>query len=265
MTKFEALFRRPGPMIGMVHLGPLPGAPAYGGRLEPVATRALREAGTLAEEGFDGILVENFGDSPFLPGSVGPETVASMAAITQRIVDAMEVPVGVNVLRNDARAALAVAVATGARFIRVNVHTGACATDQGVLEGRAWETLRERSRLRADVLVFADVLVKHGSPLGPVDPHHAARDAVERGRADALLVTGPATGAAPGARMLNEVKEAVPATPVLVASGLTPENASFLMQIADGAVVGSSLKRGGRADGAVDRRRARRLLRAARA
>lgn len=261
---FLDLFAGHRPLLGMIHLPPLPGAPRYGGGVAAVTKRALRDAAVLAEEGFDGLVVENYGDAPFLPGAVGPETTAAMAVIVARIVADTPLPVGVNVLRNDARAALAVATAAGADFLRVNVHVGATVTDQGLIEGRAFETLRERARLGAEVAILADVLVKHGAPLGEADPARAARDAVRRGLADALLVTGAATGAAADAEVLRTVKEAVPGTPVLVASGLDPKNAAALLPIADGAIVGTALKRGNDPEAPVDRMRARRLVRACR-
>jgi len=260
------IFKATRPLIGVVHLPPLPGAPRHAGGsgLAKIARCVERDARVLEEEGFDGVLLENFGDAPFLPGPVGPETVASMAVLLDLVVRAVRVPVGVNVLRNDARSALALCVATGARFFRVNVHTGVTATDQGLVEGRAWETLRERKRLGSDAALMADVLVKHGAPLGPADPAGAARDAVSRGLADALLVTGTATGAAVDEEVLRAVRQAVPGTPVLLASGLDPKNAARLFPLADGALVGTSVKRGGVPGGSVDRGRARRLVTACR-
>lgn len=259
---FATIFPDRPPLIGMVHLLPLPGAPRYGGDPAAVLERALADARALASAGYDGLLVENYGDVPFFRDAVGPETVAAMAVIVARVAGETGLPVGVNVLRNDARAALAVAVASGARFVRVNVHTGATATDQGVIEGRAAETLRERARLRADVAILADVLVKHGAPIGPSDPALVARDATERGLADALLVTGVATGAPADAGRLKAVRAAVPGTPVLVASGLTPENAPSLLPHADGAIAGTFPKVDGVTEAPVDPARAAALARA---
>ncbi len=185
-----------------------------------------------------------------------------MTRIAGHLVDTTGLPVGINVLRNDAAAALAIAVAVGARMIRVNVHTGATATDQGIICGRAHETLRERARLGAEVAILADVLVKHGEPIGPANPTLAAQDLVERGLADAVLVTGAATGRPVDAERLQTVKAAVPLTPVLIASGLTAASARELLPHADGAIVGTSIKRGGRPGNAVDRSRARRLVQA---
>src|SRR5437764_8017935 len=137
----QALFPRRPAIVGMVHLLPLPGSPRWAGSLEEVLRRAVEDARALAEGGVDGVMVENFGDTPFYPEQVPPETVAAMTRAARAVVEAVGVPVGVNVLRNDAAAALGIAVAVGARFIRVNVHTGAMWTDQGLLQGRAHETI----------------------------------------------------------------------------------------------------------------------------
>jgi membrane complex biogenesis BtpA family protein len=164
------------------------------------------------------------------------------------------------VLRNDSIAALAVAVATGAAFIRVNVHTGAMVTDQGIIEGNAAETLRRRARMAPDVAIFADHLVKHASPLAPVDEVQSARDLRLRGLADAVVISGSETGVAPDFARLAKVRQSIDA-PILIGSGLTAENAVMLGD-ADGAIVGTALKRDGRVEAAVDAHRVERLVRA---
>jgi len=262
MNGFEELFPDKKPLIGMIHLLPLPGSPRYGGDPREVERRAIEDARALAGAGFDGLIVENFGDAPFLPGQVGPETCAVMTSLVLSVVTATRLPVGVNVLRNDALTALAIANATGARFIRVNVHTGATATDQGVIEGRAHETLRERRRLGADVAILADILVKHGRPLGTDDPALAAKDAVHRGLADALVITGHSTGAGTDPALLDAAKSAVPDSPVLIGSGLSEDNVVTLAPRADGAIVGTSVKLGGITTEPVDPECAGRLARA---
>lgn len=252
------------PVVGMVHLRPLPGSPRWAGSMDTVVQRALDDAGALADGGVDGILVENYLDSPFHPAAVPPETVAAMSVAVERVVRAVDVPVGVNVLRNDAAAALGVAAAAGARFIRVNVHTGVMVGDQGWLEGRAHETLRTRRRLELRTAILADVLVKHAAPPSPVDPAAAARDTWHRGLADVLVVTGPETGASAAPDRVRAVKQAVPEAPVWIGSGVTPENAAELLRLADGAIVGSALQRDGRAGAGVERDRVERLVRAVR-
>ncbi len=259
----SAIWPAGAPLVGMVHLAPLPGSPAWGGSMRATLERAMRDGEALAEAGFDALLIENFNDTPFHKDEVPPETVAAMAVVTGALVESTELPIGVNVLRNDARAALAVAAATGARFMRVNVHTGAMWTDQGLVEGHADRTLRERARLGADVAILADVLVKHATPPPGVTLTATARDTWERGMADAIVVTGPATGGATDLEQVRLVRSVAAPAPVFVGSGVTPETVAEVLALADGAIVGTWLGRGGRAGTGVDPDRARTLARAA--
>lgn len=249
-------------VIGMVHLQPLPGAPDWAGSMEAVLDRARRDASALHEGGVNALLVENYGDLPFHK-TVAAETVAGMTAAVLAVRAATDRPVGVNVLRNHAAAALAVAAATGARFIRVNIHTGGMFTDQGWIEGCAADTVRLRGRIAPDVAILADVQVKHALPIPGTTVGGAARDAVERGRADAVIVSGPATGEPTSLQDVRAAAAAVPGTPVLVGSGVTEETVRATLDIAAGVIVGSSLEVGQVAGGPVDIERVRRLVAAA--
>ena len=253
------------PLVGMVHLPPLPGAPDWAGPLERVLERAREDARHLEEAGFDGILVENFGDRPFHPGAVPPETVAALAVAVDRIRATTSLRVGVNVLRNDAGAALGIAAATGASYIRVNVHAGTMHTDQGLLEGEAHRTLRRRKELGLSTGILADVFVKHAVPPVGWTLEEAARDTCHRGGADVLLVSGSGTGEAPEGEAVRQVRDAVPDAPIWLASGLTPENASTLAPSAHGAIVGSSVQWDGTARAGVDPARAGALVAALKA
>jgi len=188
-------------------------------------------------------VIENYGDKPFTRGRVEAETIASMTRVIVEIAREVKLPFGVNVLRNDALSALGIASATGAAFIRVNVHAGAMVTDQGIIEGDAYSTMRKRASLAPDVFVFADYLVKHATPLGEMSP----KDLRERGLADALIVTGAETGAAADPSRLGDVRTTVADAPLLLGSGLTADNASLFAD-ADGAIVGTSLKTNGVVD-----------------
>lgn len=251
-------------VIGMVHLGPLPGSARWAGDMEALARAALRDATAMAEGGVAALLVENFGDAPFTGGRVGPETVAAMATLAREVARAVALPLGVNVLRSDGLAALAVAVAAGARFIRVNVHVGAVVTDQGLIQGGAHDLLRARRLLGADVRILADVQTKHGAPLAAVSIEQEARDCVERGLADGLIVSGAATGEPTALGDLKRVRDAVSGVPLLVGSGATAETAADLLAVADGLIVGTSVKRDGVVGNPVDAARVRRLVEAAR-
>lgn len=231
-------------IIGVLHLPPLPGAPKYENNLRDIIEAAREDTMRLAGGGVDAVLVENYGDAPFQK-TTGPETVASMTRIISDVQDHVDLPLGVNVLRNDPISALSIAHATRASFIRVNVLVGAVATDQGVIEGMPRRVIRLRRELGDDTSILADVFVKHGQALWTSDIGEAARDTVERGLADAVIVTGPRTGAPPTTRSLNRVRRAVDA-PVYVGSGCTPKNIKELLQYADGAIVGTCLKQDGR-------------------
>ncbi len=267
MRSFVDLFGGVKPILGMIHLRALPGSPR-GGTLEAARDAARRDAETLTSAGIDGLIVENFGDAPFAKERVPPVTIAAMAVLCREIRSDHNVPLGVNVLRNDAEAALAIATVCGADFIRVNVHIGAVVADQGILEGRARETLLLRKALGSSVLVFADVRVKHARPLGgsaddPAGIVNEAKDAARRGGADALIVSGAATGSAADPSEVRRVKQALPDVPVLVGSGVTAANVESFWPWADGMIVGSALKESGDPLRPVDPVRARSLLDAA--
>lgn len=258
------IFKTPNPIIGVVHLLPLPTSPRWGGSLKAVIDRAEQEAVALASGGVDGIIVENFFDAPFTKDQVDPSVISSMSLIVQRLMQMVTIPIGINVLRNDAQSAMAIATCTQAQFIRVNVLTGVMATDQGLIEGRAHELLRYRRELGSDVKILADVLVKHARPLSSPNLTVAVQDTIERGLADAIILSGWATGSPPDLEDLELAKAAANDTPVFIGSGADWENISTLMQAADGVIACSSLKRRGRRDQPVDPIRVSRFVEAAR-
>lgn len=231
----------------------------YGGSMRAIVDAALRDARALREGGCDAIAFENFGDRPFFKDRVPPETVAALTRVIVEVVAEVAMPFGVNVLRNDAGSAIAIAAATGAAFIRVNVHTGAMLSDQGIIEGRAAETLRKRGALAPEVLIFADHMVKHAAPLAAIDEAQAAKDLRHRGLADALIVSGAETGAEPDRGRFARVRETLTDTPILIGSGLTEANADTFAD-AEAAIVGTSIKIDGRVDAPVDPDRVKRLV-----
>lgn len=257
-TSFETRFARRA-VFGMIHLRALPGAPLFVSLAE-VLDLAMRDARALRDGGCDGFVVENFGDRPFTRGRVEAETVAAMTRVIMELAREVQLPFGVNVLRNDASSALAIAAATGASFIRINVHTGAMVTDRGVIEGDAYATLRKRVTLAPGLPIFADHLVKHASPLGPADPVQSAKDLRLRGLADALIVSGAETGAPADASRLQALRSALDDAPLLLGSGLSEENGGAFAE-ADGAIVGTSIKQDGQVDAPVDRARVERVVR----
>jgi membrane complex biogenesis BtpA family protein len=246
-------------VIGMVHVGALPGAPRFGGSMDAVIESALRDARALREGGCDAMAFENFGDRPFFKESVPAETIAGLTRVIAEVVDEVKLPFGVNVLRNDAASAIAIAAATGASFIRVNIHTGAMLTDQGIIEGRAAETLRKRAALCPDVLIFADHMVKHATPIAATDEVQAAKDLRHRGFADGIIISGLETGAEADHASFALVRDALSDAPILIGSGLSEKNAASFAT-ADGAIVGTSIKIDGRLEAPVDPDRVARLV-----
>lgn len=250
------------PIIAPIVLLPLPGSPRYGGNMAAVIDRAITDLRALEACGVDGLSLENMGDAPFFTTEAPPETVASYAAVAAEVRRQTALPFGVNVLRNCSRASLAIAHACGGSFIRVNVLTEAYVTDQGVIEGTAAELMRVRRLIAADdVAVFADIQVKHAAPLLARSIEEAALDAVERGLADALIVTGSRTGSAASAEDVRRVRSV---GPTLIGSGLTAESAPTLLPHADGAIVATTFRVNGDLYNAVDPARVRNFMDVAR-
>lgn len=249
------------PVIGMVHLSPLPESPRYDGNWSAVQARALADAAALVEGGVQALMIENFGDVPFEPGSVSSATVAHLTAIAARIRDRYGIPLGINVLRNDGLSALAVAQATGAQFIRVNILHGARLTDQGIIQGIAHDLLRARAARRAhDIRILADVNVKHSAALVHRSVAEEVHDLIERAGADAVIVTGHGTGLAADVAELQAVRRAAHSVPVLIGSGVTADGLGQYWPNADGFIVGTSLKQDGRSTSPVDRVRVQALM-----
>jgi uncharacterized protein len=260
----KQVFKTDRPVIGVVHLLPLPTSPRWAGNLKAVMDRAEQEAVALASGGVDGIMVENFFDAPFTKNQVDPAVVSAMTLVVQGLNNLVTIPIGLNVLRNDAHSAIAIASCVDAQFIRVNVLTGVMATDQGLIEGDAHQLLRYRRALGSDVKILADVLVKHARPLGTPNLTVAVQDTIERGLADGVILSGWATGSPPSLEDLELAKDAARDTPVFIGSGASWDNIGTLMQAADGVIVSSSLKRQGKRDQSIDPTRVSQFVEAVR-
>jgi len=245
-------FKTDRPIIGVVHLLPLPTSPRWGGSLKAVVDRAEQEATALASGGVDGIIVENFFDAPFPKDCVDPAVVSAMTLVVNRLMHLVTLPIGINVLRNDARSAMAIATCTNAHFIRVNVLTGVMVTDQGVIEGQAHDLMRYRRELGSEVKILADVLVKHARPLGSPNLTTAVQETIERGLADGVILSGWATGSPPSLEDLELATAAAKGTPVFIGSGANWENIPQLIQAVDGVIVSSALKRKGQIQQPID-------------
>ncbi|NEP70778.1 MULTISPECIES: photosystem I biogenesis protein BtpA [Okeania] len=248
----KQIFKTRHPIIGVVHLQPLPTSPRWGGDLQAIISRAEREATALASGGVDGIIVENFFDAPFVKDQVDPAVVSAMTLLVQKIMNLVSLPIGINVLRNDGQSAMAIASCVQAQFIRVNVLTGVMSTDQGLIEGKAHQLLRYRRELGSDVKIFADVLVKHAQPLGEPNLTTVVQETIERGLADGIILSGWTTGSPPTLEDLKLASAAASDTPIFIGSGANWNNISTLMPAVDGVIVSSSLKRHGQIDQPID-------------
>jgi len=260
---FSILFPKGKPIIGMIHLLPLPGSPRYGGDIEAIYKQAEWEADALAQAGIDAFIVENFNDEPYLISEPLPEQLALMAGITSMVSRKANVPVGVNVQFNAWQAEMAIAHACGANFIRVEVFVDTVLMAQGTVQPCSAQLTRYRQQLDGwGVQLWADIQTKYTTNIISQPLTQSAIDAQNAG-ADALIVTGSATGQATPLEAVAEAKLVVD-IPVLVGSGTTIDNVQKVLATADGAIVGSSLKEGGMAENRISQEATAAFMRAAR-
>jgi len=245
----------------MVHLKALPGSPRFGQNLEAIYERALREASALEAAGVSALIVENFGDEPHQIGNLDAVPVALMTAVLARVVESVAIPVGVNVQFNAWEQEIALAYACGADFMRTEVFVDTVVMAQGIVHPCCAKLTRMRKQLEAHVQIWADIQTKYTQNLVPQPLTQSAKDAVDAG-ADALIVTGAATGAATPLDQVADVK-AVVQLPVLVGSGTNLKNVNDVLDVADGAIVGSALKKGGSAWNEVSLEASQAFMRAA--
>ncbi len=237
----------------MVHLKALPGAPSFNGSMNEIIDRAVEDATTLKAGGIDAIMVENFFDIPFTRGRVEAETIAAMTVAINEVKKATALPIGVNVLRNDGLSAIAIAKATKASFIRVNVLASARLTDQGIIEGIAYELTRLRKAIYGeDIAILADLDVKHSAPIAPFSVELEAEELVGRSGAAALIITGATTGRSANCDLASQVTSCCN-VPVIIGSGINKDNIKeYLDSQVTNFIVGTSLKVDGKIENPVD-------------
>jgi uncharacterized protein len=237
----------------MIHLPALVGSPQSGGSWAGIENAVLADTEALVTGGVDALMLDNFGDAPFYPRRVPAETIAQMTALAGLVKSKTDLPLGINVLRNDGQGALAVALAVNAAFIRVNIFCGARVTDQGVIQGIAHELLRDRVRLKAErIAILADVDVKHSAPLANVPLEQDVADLIERGGADGVIVTGRGTSHVASPADVKQIQNLAGDVPVLVGSGVSKEAVQDFLPAAAGFIVGSAFKHDGKANNPVD-------------
>lgn len=265
-NQLKNIFNISKPVIGVLHLLPLPGSPNYQGEsIDQLVEYTLTDLDAYINGGIDGLIVENMGDNPFLkPSDIGPETISFMSVIANEVVKRAKkwhLPVGIHCLANYAIGSIAIASASKAQFVRVNQWVNAYIADEGYIEGEAGKALRFRTNINAQsIVIFADVHVKHGSHSIVADRSIAeqARDAIFSG-ADALISSGFRTGDPPQIATIEEIKS-ISNTPVIAGSGVAYNNVNQIMSVADGAIIGTFFKQEGILSNPVDTNRVRSLM-----
>lgn len=258
---FKTLFGGKKPIIGMIHLPALPGAPRYGGSMAEIERAAMQDLEALTAGGADAAIIENFGDVPYDP-HMSVTSFAAMCAVASRVKEKAGIPIGVNVQYNCYEYEWALAYAIGAQFIRVEAFVENRVGTHGVVLSAAPALMRQKAMFPSDTLIFADINTKHTMPLHDQPLSLSVHEAVDSG-ADALIVTGVLTGVNPTKEDLLEIKGSSHGVPVLLGSGINNKNAAGFFSAADGAIVGSSLKIDGIVENRVDAERVRDFVKAA--
>lgn len=251
-TEVRDMFGSDRAIMGMIHLPPLPGAPNYGGNMNDVIEHALIDAETLAKNGVNSMIIENLGDYPYYPETTECETVAAMTRVALEIRKRYDMPLGINILRNSWRAAIAVASLAECQYIRLNILTDAYVTDQGIITGAAHLAARYRKAIGADnIKFFADIYSKHGGPIVRRDLAIVAGEMAHRAMADAIIISEGDSSIAPPLEKIEKVRNAVPNTPIFLGSGMTLATVDVLRH-ADGTVFGYGTKPSGDMNDPVD-------------
>ncbi|MFL2648189.1 MAG: BtpA/SgcQ family protein [Candidatus Actinomarinales bacterium] len=230
-------------VYGVVHLKSLPGSPGNYLTLDEIIELAQEDVNSLVFGGVDGLIIENFGDVPFTKDNVSKRTIASFTKVVENIEYDREIKVGINVLRNDGIAALSIAEATNADFVRINVLNNVMMyTDQGIIEGKAHEIAEFKNTLNKEIDIYADVFVKHAVPPEGSKIENHTEELIERAGADVVIVTGDGTGHQINIEDLSKVRDIVPQGRLAIGSGVNEENVDDYVGLADILIVGTSFK-----------------------
>ena len=230
-------------VYGVVHLKSLPGSPGNYLTLDEIIELAQEDVNSLVFGGVDGLIIENFGDVPFTKDNVSKRTIASFTKVVENIEYDREIKVGINVLRNDGIAALSIAEATNADFVRINVLNNVMMyTDQGIIEGKAHEIAEFKNTLNKEIDIYADVFVKHAVPPEGSKIENHTEELIERAGADVVIVTGDGTGHQIDIEDLSKVRDIVPQGRLAIGSGVNEENVDDYVDLADILIVGTSFK-----------------------
>ena len=240
-------------IYGVVHLKALPGSPSNSTELDEITKLAQKDVDNLYTAGVDGIVIENFGDVPFVKNDISKRTLASFTSVVQNLEINSDLKVGINVLRNDGIAALSIAEATNSDFVRINVLNNVMMfTDQGIIEGQANEIAEFKKNLNNNIEIYADVFVKHAVPPEGSKIENHAEELIKRAGADFVIVTGDGTGHEINMDDLSKVREIVPDGKLAIGSGVDKANINQYRNIADILIIGTSFKKDGNVENPVD-------------
>ena len=230
-------------IYGVVHLKSLPGSPGNYLHLDEIIELAQEDVNNLIFGGVDGIIIENFGDTPFVKDDISKRTLASFTTVVENIEYDRDIKVGINVLRNDGISALSIAEATKADFVRINVLNNVMMyTDQGMIEGQAHEIAQFKNSLNKEIEIYADVFVKHAVPPEGSKIENHTEELIHRAGADVVIVTGDGTGHEINIEDLNKVRYIVPQGKLAIGSGVNEENIEQYVDIADILIIGTNFK-----------------------
>lgn len=259
--QFKELFNKK-PIIGMIHLLPLPGSPNYQGDIESIEKRALDDLKALTEGGVDAFIIENFGDVPY-DNEISLEGYSVMLSIINKIQQHTSLPFGINIQFNSTEQEWAMAFATHAAFIRVESFVENRIGTHGISFTAAPKLMRQKKQYPSECMIFSDVHVKHSYPMTEISLEDAIHEAYSSG-ASAVIITGRATGKQPEIEDVRKIKELYPDIPVLIGSGINERNAAEYLSVSDGIIVGSSIKYGGDVNQSIDEIRVKHFMEAVR-
>ena len=248
-------------IYGVVHLKPLPGSSGNYLSLDEIIESAQEDVNNLIFGGIDGIIIENFGDTPFVKDDISKRTLASFTTVVENLEYDRDIKVGINVLRNDGIAALSIAEATKADFVRINVLNNVMMyTDQGMIEGKAHEIAQFKNSLNKEIEIYADVFVKHAVPPEGSKIENHTEELIHRAGADIVIVTGDGTGHEINIEDLNKVRDIVPQGKLAIGSGVNEENIEQYVDLADILIIGTSFKVDNDVSKRVDQRSVEQLI-----
>jgi membrane complex biogenesis BtpA family protein len=247
-------------IYGVIHLKGLPGSTSNIFSIDKIVKLAQNDIDTLTAGGIDGLIIENFGDAPFVKDNLSKRSLVSFATVVSNLDIDKKLDVGINVLRNDGISALSIAEATDADFVRINVLNNIMYTDQGIIEGKSYDISQFRNTLSKEIKVFADVFVKHATPPYGAKIENHTKELLERAGADVVIVSGDGTGEETNIEDLQRIRDIVPLGKLAIGSGLNEVNIKKYVGISDIGIIGTDFKLDGILNNPVDLNRVKNLI-----